>query len=108
MCCALPRYRGAAWLLLRFVFVDDLGVDDVFVGGTCRSSGSTGTLSTCGSSCAVRRTGLGVDGFAELGLGSLQLLERGLHGGVVGAFQGLLEVVDVGLDLGLDLFRQLV
>ena len=57
---------------------------------------------------ARRHWACGVDGLAELGLGSLELLERGLDGGVVGAFERCLEGVDVGLDLGLDLFRQLV
>src|SRR5699024_5213314 len=52
---------------------------------------------------------LRVDGLAQLGLRSLQLLERGLDLVVVVLLlQGGLQRVNVGLDLGLDLFGQLV
>src|SRR5690606_17786224 len=87
-------------LLVGFVFVDDLGVDDVFISVRCLLAfASSSSLSL----------GVGVDCLAQLGLRSLQLLERVLDLVVVVLLlKSSLQCVNVGLNLGLDLFWQLV
>ncbi|EMY33630.1 NAD-specific glutamate dehydrogenase [Arthrobacter crystallopoietes BAB-32] len=94
-------------MLLLLFLVDYLGVDDVLVGIGGSGSGSAVT----GGGAFTRSTGLGlrVDRLAQLGLGSLELLERGLDLVVVILLlQCRLEGIHVGLDLGLDLGGQLL
>src|SRR5690625_209240 len=80
--------------LLLIVFVDDFSINDVFV--------LIGGLSLCSV-----LFGLGVQGFANLGLRLLQFFKCSLDFVVVILFfKGCLEGVDVGLDLSFDVLWQ--
>src|SRR5690625_762093 len=80
--------------LLLIVFVDDFSINDVFV--------LIGGLGLCSV-----LFGLGVQGFANLGLRLLQFFKCSLDFVVVILFfKGCLEGVDVGLDLSFDVLWQ--